>query len=461
MLIGKCNYSDGTSEQYDLGTYPADGSPMSSIKRNGLCALGQGWNLVHSSRGITAGQWCLVTSTWDGSVFKIYVNGELSGSNSSVPAGFIDFCPGGALRFGIWWAQSKYPFQGVMDDVRIYNQALSAEEVWQLYQEGLSKKASSPKPADKETSVDSNVILSWTPGKDALSHDIYFGTDFNDVNDADIYDANIYMGNQDVNYWDVNNYDTNGLAPGTKFYWRIDEVAATTTTKGDIWSFTTNTSVTDSNLVAWWKFDEGTGTVAYDSVGHNDGTLHGNPQWVTGQVGGALDCDGNGDYVQVPDNDSLTPSKEITIAYWLYSRGGAGIYKYAACPDQTGHGSPGNSRAYAFDVGTNTHLLVHQTRDASDQIISIGTVSLNEWHYVAATFNRGQASLYIDGELDSTKMLSVTSIMNDAQPLIIGGYWEYCTPSFVNAMNGSIDDLRIYNRVLSATEIWALYQSGL
>jgi hypothetical protein len=136
MLIGKSKYSDCSSEQYAFAI-DTGGIPMSSIKRNSSCAIGQGWKQVLSSSAVAAGQWYLVTSTWDGSVFKIYVNGELKGTNSSVPAGLIDYCPGGTLRFGIWWSQDPGPFQGVMDDVRIYNRALSAAEIWQLYQSGL------------------------------------------------------------------------------------------------------------------------------------------------------------------------------------------------------------------------------------------------------------------------------------------------------------------------------------
>jgi parallel beta-helix repeat protein len=224
------------------------------------------------------------------------------------------------------------------------------------------------------------------------------------------------------------------------------------------------TAFADPNLVSHWKFDEGSGTTAYDSAGGNDGTINGNPQWVAGEVGPwALDCDGAGDYIQVPDDDSLTPSNEITIAFWLYNRGGqgAGIFKYADCPDQTNKGSPGNSRAYCFFVDSNlVYWVVHQTRDAYEYIVSAGTVSLNQWHYLAATFDHGQAAVYIDGQLDNTKMLSVTSIMNDAQPLIIGGYWEYCTPAFLNRLNGRVDDVRIYNRALLAGEVEQLYREG-
>jgi parallel beta-helix repeat protein len=324
-------------------------------------------------------------------------------------------------------------------------------------------KANNPIPADHAVDVSTNVILQWSPGENAVSHDVYFGTDFNMVNNANNDSLTVYMGNQDANFWDTNNYASTGLIAYTNYYWRIDEVAGCTA-KGDVWSFTTlPDSNIDTNLVGWWKFDEVDGLIAYDSAGTNDGTLHGNPQWATGQIGGALEGDGNGDYVQIPDNTSLTPSNAITIAFWLYNRDGtAGIYKYADCPDQTGHGSPGNSRAYAFSVSSaGASLLVCQTRSTMDSISSISTVSLNQWHHLAATFDQGQAYIYIDGQLDNSKLLSVTSIMNDAQPLIIGGFWEYCTPSFYNRLNGRADDVRIYNRALTMEEIAILYQQGL
>ncbi|MCX5638296.1 MAG: hypothetical protein NTX52_11485, partial [Planctomycetota bacterium] len=96
-------------------------------------------------------------------------------------------------------------------------------------------------------------------------------------------------------------------------------------------------------LISLWKFDEGSGTIAHDSVGNNHGTIYG-AQWTTGILGGALDFGGDGDYVQVPDDDSLTPPTEITISFWVNNRGGqnagnAGIYKWASCPGESG--SPG------------------------------------------------------------------------------------------------------------------------
>ena len=56
----------------------------------------------------------------------------------------------------------------------------------------------------------------------------------------------------------------------------------------------------DPSLVGWWTFDEGSGTIAYDYSGQgNDGTIEGDPQWVAGKIGGAMQFDGDGDQIQL------------------------------------------------------------------------------------------------------------------------------------------------------------------
>jgi len=205
-------------------------------------------------------------------------------------------------------------FAGTIDDVRIYDRVLSAEEVQELCLAGLDYDAFNPNPADGARNVDPNVVLSWSPGKEATSHDVYFGTDYNDVNDADT-DSSEFIGNQDSNNYDPSALD---LGLGTTYYWRIDEKDALGTVKGDVWSFRT---WIDPNLLSWWEFDEGSGTIAYDSAGGNDGTLAGDPQWVAGQIGSyALDFDGVGDYVDLDSHISnIEGLNEGTVAGWFNS----------------------------------------------------------------------------------------------------------------------------------------------
>ena len=215
-------------------------------------------------------------------------------------------------------------------------------------------------------------------------------------------------------------------------------------------------AVSDSNLVAHWKFEEGSGTTAYDSAGNNHGNVYG-AQWTTGIIGGALSFDGVNDYVQIPDADCLTPHDEITISWWVFRVGGpdiGGIYKYAFSPNQ--QYSPGNSRAYICSMD---RMSICSAVNTYDTIWNNNPTSLNEWHHILGTFNRGQAAIYVDGELKVAKSLSVSSIMNDVQPLTIGGCWDYGGEDrFVSTLNGLADDVRIYNRALSAEEVRQVYQ---
>ncbi|NIP25719.1 MAG: hypothetical protein GWN67_15480 [Phycisphaerae bacterium] len=173
--------------------------------------------------------------------------------------------------------------------------------------------------------------------------------------------------------------------------------------------------------------------------------------------GAALYFDGVDDYVEIPDSDSLNPTNEITISFWVYHNGCAGIYKYAFCPNQ--RYSPGNSRSYYLIVNNGTNqvvLRIHSTASTGDSFYSNNAVGLNEWHHVTGTFNRGKAEIYIDGELDNSTTMSVSSIMDDDHPLFIGGLWSYCgADHWVSGLVGIIDEVAIYNRALSAEEIQA------
>jgi len=99
-------------------------------------------------------------------------------------------------------------------------------------------KAYGPRPADGSVHNDTSVRLSFSPGDTAVSHDVYFGSNFDDVNDR----ANeTFQGNQVETYFIAGSPESpypDGLVPGTTYYWRIDEVDAEGTKhEGDIWSF--------------------------------------------------------------------------------------------------------------------------------------------------------------------------------------------------------------------------------
>ncbi|MHC4616614.1 MAG: hypothetical protein ACYTEQ_02545, partial [Planctomycetota bacterium] len=104
---------------------------------------------------------------------------------------------------------------------------------------GAGEAASDPGPPNNDWCVPVDARLTWTKGDSAISHDVYFGIDFNDVNDADTATGGIYRGSFTV---DHNYFDPGPLQKAMTYHWRVDEVAAVTT-RGNIWTFTTTSSI--------------------------------------------------------------------------------------------------------------------------------------------------------------------------------------------------------------------------
>ena len=107
---------------------------------------------------------------------------------------------------------------------------------------GRREGAHRPDPADGSIHGDTWITLNWTPGASAASHDVYFGEDFDAVNDG-THESDVFRGNQNAAYY-VAGFPgfayPDGLVPGTTYYWRIDEVNEADPNspwKGDVWSF--------------------------------------------------------------------------------------------------------------------------------------------------------------------------------------------------------------------------------
>jgi len=148
------------------------------------------------------------------------------------------------------WLQSGCP-AGCEDadingngSVDSYDYAILASDWLNFYMLTNVHPATTPNPGDGATGVVRKPVLSWTAGANAVYHDVYFGADFNDVNDADVFSA-VYQGRQSSTSWDSNDNYPDGLALGTTYYWRIDEVGCAT--KGDVWHFSLGTGGPASN----------------------------------------------------------------------------------------------------------------------------------------------------------------------------------------------------------------------
>jgi len=305
----------------------------------------------------------------------------------------------------------------------------------------LPKTAWNPWPLDTYEFADPNVDLSWSAGLNAVAHTVYFGTDVNTVTNAE--------GGIPIS---KTTYDPGLLAKDTSYYWRVDEFDGTDTHKGKVWSFKTiaDISITDPNLVGFYKFDEGAGTKAVDFSGHeNHGTLEGNPQWVDGYGGSALDFDGEADYVEIP----RIVQDDFTLMAWIKTdTPGMQLARNDAYVGSgliySGVGTGGTTNDFALAVlGTKLSFSVGSPRTS----VNSGTdVVTGEWIHVAGVRNLAEGTIkaYIDGVLKKNATHENPYPL-DANPVIVIGGNTSQSRYYV----GLIDDVRIFDKALTQDEI--------
>jgi hypothetical protein len=182
-----------------------------------------------------ANEWTHVAVTWANGAGAQYINGKQVSTGNVT---FRDSASATPVVIGCVDSTNTESFVGIIDEVRIYDTALAAGEIAQTMT-GDTAPASGPQPAAGATDVPREVVLSWTPGEFAASHDVYFGTDFAAVDQASRADDRGVLVSSDQT---AVSYDPEGVLEfGQVYYWRVDEVNAppeSGISKGPVWNFT-------------------------------------------------------------------------------------------------------------------------------------------------------------------------------------------------------------------------------
>jgi hypothetical protein len=204
---------------------------------------------------VNDGQWHHALGVYDGLRISLYVDGVEDGYIAAT--GSLTTDPNITVFIGDNNRPGEGPqaWNGLIDDVRIYNKALTEQEI-ELIMRGNPLLAWNPKPSYDSTVDFLNVFpLTWSPGENAVQHDVYLGLDMLSVVNADTSTGDIYQGRQDVNSFDES---LATLVLDQTYYWRIDEINSDETiSKGSVWMFTVPDYLLVEDFEAYNDINEG------------------------------------------------------------------------------------------------------------------------------------------------------------------------------------------------------------
>lgn len=209
-------------------------------------------------------------------------------------------------------------------------------------------------------------------------------------------------------------------------------------------------SLIEDGLVSYWSLDKADieGDTVVDVFGNNDGTIKGDPETVQGRVGEALELDGD-DFIDGgdPEDGSLDfgADKDFSIAAWI------NVSEPPA--DQStivGKGDHGGNPRILFKIDGEKIRLTIATNGR--KLFSESSVVDNNWHYVCIVADRDESSqIYVDGALDAEGYVPDGDISTESSLFIGKSHQKGDTPR--RFFSGIIDEVCIYNKVLSEAEI--------
>ncbi|MBI4174141.1 MAG: hypothetical protein HY517_00725, partial [Candidatus Aenigmarchaeota archaeon] len=362
---------------------------------------GAGQFNIYGSSNVSDGRWHhgVVAISADGLTGKIYVDGVLDNTSTSSTAYNTDNT--GNLLVGADWAKASGFFNGTIDEVKIFNRTLTAAEVYAEY-------------AANSLQLNESAILGA-------------GTYFYKLNTSG-----------------SNNYTSEELVLPVTIDRKNPEIAIANTT---------GTFVNTTGLVGYWRFE---GPDLNDSSGQgNYGNMTGaNATAVQGRFGRALDFDGKDDFVVIGNQSAYHTMSTVTVAAWIKTNATStnrGIVAKMFSGTSSFALRMDNDIAGLAEFSTGNGTDIHST--------STTLVNDNKWHLLAGTYNGTHQRLYVDGALEDTD--ARYGLIGQSDELLCIGV--FCTATGTGgsayAYNGSIDEVMIFNRSLTASEILQLNNS--
>jgi hypothetical protein len=389
---------------------------------------------ARSATAIAVDTWTHLAGTYDGVTLRLYVNGTLVVSQAA--SGAITTSTG-AIRIGGNTVWSEW-FQGLIDDIRIYSRSLTPTEVQTDMQTPVAD--TTPPTVSLSAPVTGTTVSGTVSVKAGATDDVgvagvQFALDGQNLGAEDtdppyelLWETRIYANG--VHALQATARDAAGnRATSTPIVVTVDNVVPPPSA---------------GSLVAAYAFDEGAGSATADASGNgNDGTISGAAWTSVGKHGSALSFDGVNDWVTVNDSQSLHLEGGLTLSAWVKPTAGGSSWQTVVLKEATGH------LDYALYASATAGLPSgHAYIDGADERTNgPSPLPSDTWSYLAATYDGSQLLLYRDGVEIASTPLEGGLAMGTGQLRIGGnGIWT-------EWFHGLIDDLRLYDRALTPTEI--------
>ena len=371
---------------------------------------------------LVPGKWYHMAAVFDRAAnqIRILVNGQVvaTKTNAFASNGYI-FNGRAPLALGAF-SRDKYCY----DDVRIYSKALTTPEV-----QALVAQAGSGTPRFFANPIQYSAYAGlpfaqslwgniWSGGDEPLTFEILSGPAWLGVDSGGFLRGNPTPADAGLNTATLRITDSNG-----------DTATAT---------MNINIPVVPTNTLAEWKLDEGSGVTNADSSGNGrTGTLTG-ATWELGHIDGSLSFNGTSNQVSC---GNVPASSQMSFAAWIKPAdviGNKAIF--------------GKSNSYTIKLSGNN--LVYTRPGVADYVSSGAGLTANVWQHVVVTVNGGQTNgikFYKNGVLVSQTSGSGPGV--NSNPLLLGNN------QFNEYFKGSLDHLQIFNSILTADGVRALYAS--
>jgi hypothetical protein len=423
------------------------------LSQNGLGAVANvDYKVVYSTNTVHLNQWTHFAGVYDGAWLKVYLNGVME--NQALWTNGI--FPGTAPLY-IGEATYQSPFNGLIDEPSVYNRALTDAEIQQIYNAGSAGKCPAIAPALTSQPASQTVLAGATAtftvtatGTPPLSYQ--WG--FNGTNIAGATGTSLTLSNVQP-------------AQAGTYSVQVTNAYGSTNSANAILTVTSPPPAciqAPAGLVSWWQAD---GTTD-DTIGGNNGILVNGVGFANGEVGQAFSFDGVSDYVKIPKAANLDAPSQLTIDFWMK----------ADTNNPIGSRVEGlvTSDFYGFEIGTAAStpgVLFFISTDSGGHFVNTADVNgtgavfpAGEWHHIAGVYDGAKVQLYLDGRVQG-KPAPVTgqiSPMLANSFVAIGssdGRTVCGTCIGTRYFKGLIDEVDIFNRALSASEVAAIYNAGV